>query len=78
MKQISGRVRRGFGEKIYGKIVYYRDDVFTVEKDKRTRELVKAPVKTFKDTYRDVLGYFRKWGFTEETEKPIVKTGLKF
>jgi hypothetical protein len=76
LKQISGRVRRGFSGKQYGKIIFYRDDVYTIVTNKRTREPVKHPVESFVRTYKQVAGYFRKWGFLEETEKPIVGSPL--
>lgn len=71
LKQIAGRVRRGYGDKEYGKMVYYRDDVFTLEKDNKTKDLFKKPVDSFSITYKKVENMFKRWGFTREEEKVI-------
>ena len=72
LKQLTGRVRRGFQGKKYGKIVVYRDDVYELELNKMTRELVRYQADTFKKTYGDILRFFRKWGFEKETERTIL------
>lgn len=71
LKQISGRVRRSYAGKTYAKVVYYRDDIYTLETNKRTLEGVKLPVSSVERTYTNVLNYFLKWGFTCEHDNSI-------
>ncbi len=72
IKQISGRVRRGYKGKKYGKIIIYRDHVYEMEFNKYNRQYVRIQTETFKQAYRNIERYFKHWGFMKEENRTIL------
>lgn len=63
LKQISGRIRRKFGEQNHALIHYYKDFVYTSFRNKETMKEAKIEHLTFKRAYNSVKRYFKKWNF---------------
>lgn len=68
LKQISGRIRRSYEGKEFAKMVYYRDDIYIKERDKRTGDMIETRSETFKRAYASVRRLFKKWGFQDYVE----------